>query len=440
MHRAILLSKIAKSNLVLSNNSESNKNSKLNEEFNSESNKNSKLNEEFNSDTNIESGDFCTQISKIKRNIINEQKPKTIFNSGPFDYKMVFENKDYPHSVNLTKLHFNYTIGNEPKTKLLFLSTGHSFAESQYKTNTNIIIDKNNQIEQIFTNDNSNIFYSLDNGFDDFCLLSFDSNLNIDPTNYLSFGGKDHLVNSVCRNMDIKFLENEILIKNGHNTGETKTKAIISFESDVYLTSKKNKFTYFTFKINGKIVIISSKFPSGITVRGTTSTISKFNGEPIGETKLNEQLAYYFLNSIKEFRFHELFESVGFESILSNQVKMDELKSFYTKYRDANCLSVVSMMGDSGSGFFRLMPDNNLEFVGINIGGCPMIILSEMTNNNNFNSNQIYWDESLKKLVFGGKYVIEEVHRACQVLPINQIEELINRNLPMNIRVKEINV
>ena len=48
-------------------------------------------------------------------------------------------------------------------------------------------------------------------------------------------------------------------------------------------------------------MIISSKFPSGITVKGTTSSISKFNGEPIGETKLNEQLSYYFFNSIKEF-------------------------------------------------------------------------------------------------------------------------------------------
>jgi hypothetical protein len=372
---------------------------------------------------NIESGDFCTKISKIKRNI----KPKTIMNSGPFDYKMIFENKDYPHSVNLTKLNFAYKINNEDKSKLLFLSTGHSFAESHYKTESNIKIEKTNQIEQIFTNSNSNIFYSLDNGFDDFCLLSFDSNLNIEQTNYLPFNGSNYIINSICRNMDIKFLENEILIKNGHNTGETKTKAIINFETDVYLTSKKNKSTYFTFKINGYIVIISSKFASGIVVRAESSSISKYNGEQITDNKYNELLEYYFISSIKEFKHHELFLNIN--------LNLETIKTYYIKYKETGSLSIASAMGDSGSGFFRLMPENKLEFVGINIGGCPMIVLSENKPANNL----IQWSNEKNKLVFG-KYVVEGVYRACQVLPINQIKELINKNLPTNITLKEITV
>ena len=416
MHKTILLRKIAQANMKI-------------QEKQTESNNEQPPPVSLTSlTTSFESDEFCTKISNIK--------PKTIINSGPFDYKMIFENKDYPHSVNLTKLYFTYWANNEAKSKILFLSTGHSFAESRYKTDTNIQIEKTNYIEQIFTNLNSNIFYSLDNDFDDFCLISFNKNLNIEQTNYLSFNGLNHLINSVCRNMDIKFLENEILIKNGHNTGEIKTKAIINFESDVYLTSKKNKSTYFTFKINGRIVIISSKFASGIVVKGITSSISKLDGKPIDELKLNYQLEYYFFNTIKEFKNHELFESLDFESIIADNNKLTELKSYYTKYKQTNCLSVVSMMGDSGSGFFRLMPENNLEFVGINIGGSPMIILSEIPNSN---IDTIHWDHSREKLVFG-KYMIEEVHRSCQILSINQIEALINRNLPMNIRVKEIGV
>lgn len=378
--------------------------------------------------------DYCTKISNIKRNI----KPKTIINSGPYNYKMVFENKEYPHSINLNKLYFTYQINNEEKNKLLFLSTGHSFAESQYKSDINIQIDKVNQIDQIFINSNSNIFYSLDNGFDDFCLLSFDENLDIEQTNFLTFKNSNYLINSVCRNMDIKFLENEILIKNSHNTGETKAQAIINFETDVYLTSTKNKSTYYTFKINEYIIIISSKFASGIVVKGTTSLISNFNGEPIDENKLNQQLEYYFLNTIKEFKNHELFESINFEQILTDSTKLSKLKSYYTQYKQTSSLSVVSMMGDSGSGFFRLTSNNNLEFVGINIGGSPMIILKEDPTLN-LNSNTIYWDNSKEKLVFG-KYVIDQVHQACQVLPINKIEELINKNLPSSIKVIKIGI
>ncbi len=431
MHKAVLLKKVAQANLKLQENQA---NLKLQENQANPIESQHDLIPKIDNSLLSDSDEFCTKISKVQRNI----KSKTIINSGPYNYKMVFENKDYPHSVNLTKLNFIYKINNDEINKLLFLSSGHSFAESLYKTDTDIQIEKTKQIEDIFTNFNSNIFYSLDNEFDDFCLLSFDQNLNIEQTNYLTFNGTNHLINSVCRNMNIKFLENEILIKNGYNTGETKTKAIINFDSDVYLTSKKNKSTYFTFKINGNIVIINSKFASGIVVKGITSSISKFNSEPINEEKLNHLLEYYFMNSIKEFRHHELFESINFQEILSDSNKLAELKSYYTYYKQTDNLSIVSMMGDSGSGFFRLMSNNNLEFVGINIGGCPMIILKE-DHTLNSNINTIYWDKSREKLVFG-KYVIEQVHRACQVLPINQIEELINKNLPMNIQVKEISV
>ena len=38
--------------------------------------------------------------------------------------------------------------------------------------------------------------------------------------------------------------------------------------------------------------------------------------------------------------------------------------SYYYKYRDSNSLSIVSLMGDSGSGFYRIIDNNKIIRVG----------------------------------------------------------------------------
>lgn len=175
-------------------------------------------------------------------------------------------------------------------------------------------------------------------------------------------------------------------------------------------------------------MLISIKFPSGIVVKGISSSLSQYNNEPVTQSKINEIFEYYFLSILKEFKHHELFQNIEIEP---------DIKKYWTNYKLNNCLSIVTLMGDSGAGFFRMLDKNDLEFVGINIGSCPMIILSESNIKNN--SNKLLWDESIGKLRLG-KYIIDEIHRGSQLLPINQIEELINRNLPMSIRVNEITV
>ena len=67
----------------------------------------------------------------------------------------------------------------------------------------------------IFTKNNENIFYSQDNGFDDFALIYF-GGLKLEKSNYLKFHDESYLVKSVCRNMDIKFHLDEFeKMKNG---------------------------------------------------------------------------------------------------------------------------------------------------------------------------------------------------------------------------------
>ncbi len=348
--------------------------------------------------------------------------------SGPYDYKIFFDGKAYPHSINIIKLLFKYkTNGNSNEySKILFISTGHSFAEQSYQTNFGIEITKTNDINEIFTNTDSNIFFSIDNGFDDIAIIKFGS-IKINPSNYLEFNYRTYQIKSICTNTNIKFLENEILIKNGYSTGDIFTIPIINFDTDVYLTSNRNNLTYFTFKINGRIVIVSSKFSSGIIVKGAHGKISKYNGEILNEEKSNSIFEYYLYNIIKEFMPHELFQNINLDTNIKSQYKM---------YIDTDCLTLASLMGDSGSGFYRMVENDYLEFVGTNIGGCSMIILSE---NSNLNPNTIIWDDSLNKLVFG-KYIIDEVHKCCQILPIDKIQELIKKNISNNIQLIDINV
>lgn len=346
--------------------------------------------------------------------------------SGPYEYKLFFEDKAYPHSVNLNKLIFNYKFNDKYYSKILYLSTGHSFAENTYQIDQGLKITKTDSIDNVFAPNGGNLFYSLDKGFDDFALISF-GETEQNNSNKLDFEGKTLNISSVCKNMDIKFLENETFIKNGNNIGETWAKTLINFQTDSYLQSASKNFNFYTFKINGKIVIVQTKYPSGIVLKGINSRISKYNSEPITEEKNNEQLSFYFSNILKEFSNHEIF---------SNILLDEKLLGYYTNYKNTNSLTIVSLMGDSGSGFYRIIDNENLEFVGINIGSCSMMVLKQSDKKY---PNKLMWNNSLNKLVFGG-YIIEEIHKSCQMLPVNDVQNLITRNLPNNILLKEITV
>ncbi len=346
--------------------------------------------------------------------------------SGPYEYKLFFEDKAYPHSVNLNKLIFNYKFNDKYYSKILYLSTGHSFAENTYQTDQGLKITKTDLIDNVFAPNGGNLFYSLDKGFDDFALISFGETKQND-SNKLDFEEKTLNISSVCKNMDIKFLENETFIKNGNNIGETWAKTLINFQTDSYLQSTSKNFNFYTFKINGKIVIVQTKYPSGIVLKGINSRISKYNSEPITEEKNNEQLSFYFSNILKEFSNHEIF---------SNILLDEKLLGYYTNYKNTNSLTIVSLMGDSGSGFYRIIDNENLEFVGINIGSCSMMVLKQSDKKY---PNKLMWNNSINKLVFGG-YIIEEIHKSCQMLPVNDVQNLITRNLPNNILLKEITV
>jgi hypothetical protein len=376
------------------------------------------INYEKDSDT-LTSNENTSNLSKVfyKTNLEGLD-----YFSGPYEYKICFENKEYPHSVNINKLIFNYKFGNKDFSKILYLSTGHSFAESFYLTDQGIKLERINFIEKLFEETNKNIFYSLDDGFNDFALINFGS-LTLNNSNKLRFNDKLLNITSVCKNMNIKFLENQTFLKNGNNIGETYVRSLINFDSDKYI--KTNDF--YTFKINGTIVIIKTKFNSGIILNSISSNISKFNGLCITEKKKDDLLKYHFSSIIKELSKHEIFSNIIFDN---------KINSYYNNYKETNTLTIGSLMGDSGSGFFRIIDNDNIEFVGINIGSCSMMILKPSDIKY---PNKIMWNNPLNKLVFGN-YIIEEVHKSCQMLPIDKIENLIKQNLCNYIKINEITV
>jgi hypothetical protein len=373
--------------------------------------------------TNFNNYIYNHKIKNDSINILNDniiQVPNSnikllSINSGPYDYKLFFEENYYPHSVNLSKLTFVINNQNHIFNRTIFLTTGHSFANSKFMTNFGCEIIKTTNINDLFLS-TDNVFYSVDDGFNDFSLLSFGS-YTINNDNKLKFLDKTLSIISIYKNTNIKNLENEILIKNGHNTGESFAQLVIDFSYDPFIFTTSNKQNYYTFKLNGKIVIINTPYTSGLVLKGRESKLSTYNGNYIDSNTQKYHFEYHFLNTIKMFKHHDLF---------TNFIIDDSIKDFYKKYTVDNKLSVLSLMGDSGSGFYKVIDNNNIEFVGINICSCYMIVLG---THNNINKNKnIYYDDKLKKMIVG-QYYIDEVHKASQVLPIDMIEKYIG-NIP----------
>ena len=350
--------------------------------------------------------------------------PSININPGPYDYKLYFEGNYYPHSINLTKLVFIVKHQAQYYKKILFLTTGHSLADSNYMSNFDCVIKKTvNFSDLILSNDN--LFYSVDNEFNDFALISFGS-YNITETNQLSFLNKTFTVCSVYKNPNIKSLESDIIIKNGHNTGESFAQAVIDFSYDPYIHTSFNRQNFYTFKIAGKIILVSTPNPAGLIIKGRESTITKYNGNPIDLNTQNTIMEYHFANTIKAFKSHDIFNGFNVD---------DTIKSYYNKYTANNKMSVLSLMGDSGTGFYKLGKNNQLEFLGINVGSCYMVVLG---THNKYNPNKsVYYDDEFDKLVVG-QYYIEEVHKASQILPISTIESYI-KNIPGSI-VEDIQI
>ena len=119
--------------------------------------------------TNFNNYIYNHKITNDSINILNDngiQVPNSnikllSINSGPYDYKLFFEENYYPHSVNLSKLTFVINNQNHIFNRTIFLTTGHSFANSKFMTNFGCEIIKTTNINDLFLS-TDNVFYSVD--------------------------------------------------------------------------------------------------------------------------------------------------------------------------------------------------------------------------------------------------------------------------------------
>ncbi len=347
----------------------------------------------------------------------NNNLPIININPGPYDYKLLIEGNYYPHLINLSKLVFTIKHQNHLYKKIIFLTTGHSFANSNYISNFGCEIKKTtNFTNLLFSTDN--LFYSIDDGFNDFALISFGS-YNISETNQLKFLSKSIKITGIARNFNISQLEKQILIKNSNNTGESFAKAVIDFSVDKYIkTYSKTKQNFYTFKINRKIIIVASLYPIGLIIKNCESKIAQYNGTKLDVKSQNELLKYHFASSLSIFAHHNLFNKYTID---------DSITEYYSIYTTDNKFGVLTLMGDSGAGFHILDSSNNGTFLGINICSSHMIILSPIEKPTQ--SKTIYYDSETNRLVVG-PYIIEEVHKTSQVLPFDLIEQHLKSTYP----------
>ncbi len=334
--------------------------------------------------------------------------------SGPYQYNILFDNVPYQHAVNINRIKF--LVGGTRQI-ILFISTGHSFASNSYITDTDMLLERTGNINDLFQDlvsqtHNRNLFFSTDNNFNDIALILYNC-IHDDISNFFIFNGVQYKITGICQNLSIHFLVNCFLLKKGFNTGEIITKPIIDFRNERYLETTSNNKKFFTFRIGTKIIVINTIFNNGIITIGTTSRLQKYNGIDINQEESSKHMKYYFYNLLKDFFDYDLFKKSYFDPMLEHH---------YINYLKSNSISIVSLMGDSGSGYYRLCENSEIEFVGINICGCSLIILSESPESQ---SNDFYFDSTIGKLKCG-KYIIEQVHKAGQILPHDTILNIIN--------------
>lgn len=307
----------------------------------------------------------------IEKEPVIEKEPiiETI-KSGYFDYSVIIFDQKYPHSVNVNYVNVLY----KDQYKLFFISSGHSFAEKQYITNTNTRINKVDKIDY----NNINTFYSIDDNENDYTIgLVSNNKYNI----IIELLNKQYIVNLINK---IKIEINDILYKNSYNTGFAKCQVLYEL--------KNNKTKYHKINLdNGLICLIYSEINNGFIIKAIESN----KNDIILKQK-------YYKTILQSFEKNNLF-------------KINDIDKF-DYYNLNKLIQVSSIMGDSGTGYYKIN-NTNVDLLGIGIGGCNILILSKNKVNN---GNILRWDHIKNRLVFD-EYIIEEIHKGSV---INSIENI----------------
>lgn len=320
-------------------------------------------------------------------------------------------------------------------TKAYILSTGHSIGPYACKINRQDI-EPDLSLSNVITN--SGKYYSLnDTKFDrDFSLISHDIIGQIPRT--VSFPGKfDNLAIPVTC-IDLEPDKNKTYYKYGKTTGVTSAKIYLMLQkprakqllSECKIKSGKHNIYQIPDYTNGTLTVIShasNGIDDNIANKDFLLTHDEsFYINPEFDESLqiepNFQL-YIYLAGFLGYLGYESNESN--KKVLLNLIKSHGIG---TKWFEAQRIGWVSLMGDSGSGFYSVNTDESgtqsAQLAGINVEGCTMIKVRQIKKPKELMPNIfVYWDDNKSQLIIGN-YEILSAQKCSLAHSISRIEQV----------------
>ncbi len=149
-------------------------------------------------------------------------------------------------------------------------------------------------------------------------------------------------------------------------------------------------------------------------------TNTQFNEEL--EIEPNHQLYIYLAGFLGYFGYESNAQN---KSVLANIIKTN---SIGTKWFEAERVGWVSLMGDSGSGFYSIETDElenqTAQLLGINVEGCTMITVRQLSNPTKLTGLiSVIWDKTKSKLTIGN-YEILSAQKCSLAHSIPHIEKM----------------
>jgi len=326
------------------------------------------------------------------------------------------------------------------QSKPYILSTGHSLGPHACKINGHEI-ESEEKLSNCLTNTGK--YFSLNDTKSDrdFSLITHAIISQIPRT--VSFPGKINNLFIPVSGIDKYPDKTKTYYKYGKTTGVTSAKIFLMLQnqkaqdtlSKCKIKSGKSNIYQIPDYENNCLRVISHS-SNGVDDNITNKDFLLVHGEDFYiNTHFNEELEiepnYQLYIYLAGFLSYLGFESnTHNKTVLANIIKSN---SIGTKWFETKRVGWVSLMGDSGSGFYSVDTDETgnqtAQLLGINVEGCTMINIRQLSNPVKLTENiQINWDKSKSQLTIGNWEILsaQKCSLAHSIPHIGQmIEEIV---------------
>jgi len=372
-------------------------------------------------------------MSKLKKyRILYEQKAGSNVpgSNNFFKCKILPESEFGNLSLNPNQVNITF----RGVTKQYILSTGHSIGPHTCKINGEEI-EPDSSLANVLIN--SGKYFSINDSKSDrdFSLISHD--IISQQARAVSFPGKFENLSIPVVGIDKTPDKSKSYYKYGKTTGVTSAKIFLMLQkpkakeklSHNVINFGKTNIYQIPDYLSGTLIVISytsNETDNPITnkdfllVHDESFYINpQFNEEL--QIEPNFQLYIYLAGFLKYF---------GYESNAKNKDILSNIINTYSigiKWFEAQRIGWVSLMGDSGSGFYSVETDElgnqSAQLVGINVEGCTMMKVRQIKKPKELGSSLFaYWDEEKTQLIIGNHEIIS-VQKCSLAHSIGRIEQ-----------------